>query len=172
MKVKHQPWSLLVLIFIVTSCISASCDKKKDTEDDQEPEKVVYCVASVNGSSNEYSRYKYFLIQTAGTFENNVLFFGSGQEKIQLVFRGLDEGVYPISAGDSTTRIRYYDAAGRMFKADSGSISVDELTFRNGSYTLAGGFAFNAYFKAQFADTSYMVKAAVRNGGFIPIRNN
>jgi hypothetical protein len=59
-----------------------------------------------------------------------------------------------------------------MFVADSGAVSVAEFTFRNGAYTIAGGFAFNAFYKAQFADTSYMVKAAVRDGGFIPITNN
>jgi hypothetical protein len=161
--------TLILLPLLI--CLVSGCNKKKEEDTGENPEKV-YGVATVNGSVNEYTKYKYYLVETGGTFENNLILFRGAQEKIQIVFRGTDEGIYPISPGDSTTRIRYYDASGRMFKADSGSISIAEFTFRNGTYTISGGFAFNAFYKVQFADTSYDIKAGVRDGGFIPISNN
>jgi hypothetical protein len=162
---------LLLFAFFI-QVIFYGCNKKEDEPSDTNPEPIPFGVATVNGLLNEYGKYKYFLIETGGTFENNLILFRGAQEKIHITFRGTDEGIYKIVPGDTTTRIRYYDAGGRMFKADSGSVNVAEFTFRNGAYTMSGGFAFNAFLKIQFADTSYSIKAAVRDGAFLPITNN
>ncbi|MCC6767426.1 MAG: hypothetical protein IT240_00140 [Bacteroidia bacterium] len=172
MWLRLNKWAGLICLITILAALTTACKKKETEGPDAAPEEVIYGVAKVNGTVNEYLKYKYFLVQKGSTFENNLILFRGSQEKIQLIFRGTEEGVYKITAGDTNTRIRYYDAAGRMFVADSGAVSVAEFTFRNGAYTIAGGFAFNAFYKAQFADTSYMVKAAVRDGGFIPITNN
>ena len=86
-------------------------------------------------------------------------------------FPGTDETEFTLSPSDSLVSIEYRDASQRVFKADSGRISISNYSIANDIFTLSGGFDFHASRTEQFGELSNTFHIRGLQGGFIEITN-
>jgi hypothetical protein len=164
-------------LFIISlfACVSASlfissgCKKEKAPE--ETPQDLVKASAIINGAFTTFTRSFYTVTPSGSNFINTITFTRSDNTRIRLIFRGTELGEQIISPSDSSVGAKYIDASNRQYIADSGKIVITDFFIRDGLFQVSGGFEFNSYLQQIVGDTTIILKANLRSGGFVDISN-
>ena len=159
---------LLVLIPVI---VLSSCKKEDKTVEEDVPDKVIGAV-NINGAYTTFTRSTLAIyLNEAQEFENYLVISRVDNSQIALRFPGTDESEFTLSPSDTLVSIEYRDASQRVFKADSGRISISNYNITNDIFTLSGGFDFHASRTEQFGDLTNTFHIRGFQGGFIEITN-
>ena len=160
--------TLLVLIPLI---ILSSCKKEDKTVDEDAPDKIIGAV-NINGAYTTYTRSTLAIyLNEELEIENYLVISRVDNSQISIRFPGTDESEFMLSSSDSLVSIEYRDASQRVFKADSGRISISNYNIANDIFTISGGFEFHASRTEQFGELSNTFHIRGFQGGFIEITN-
>ena len=160
--------TLLVLIPLI---ILSSCKKEDKTVDEDAPDKIIGAV-NINGAYTTYTRSTLAIyLNEELEIENYLVISRVDNSQIAIRFPGTDESEFMLSSSDSLVSIEYRDASQRVFKADSGRISISNYNIANDIFTISGGFEFHASRTEQFGELSNTFHIRGFQGGFIEITN-
>jgi hypothetical protein len=160
----------IALFLFIPVAILSSC-KKTQTAEENVPDKIIGAV-NINGAYTTYTRSTLAIyLNEAQQFENYLVISRVDNSQIAVRFPGTDETEFTISPSDSLVSIEYRDASQRVFKADSGRISISNYKIANDIFTLSGGFDFHASRTEQFGELSNTFHIRGFQGGFIDITN-
>ena len=150
--------------------VLSSC-KKEQTSEENVPDKIIGAV-SINGAYTTFTRSTLAIyLNDAQEIENYLVISRSDNSQIALRFPGTDEAEFTLSPSDTLVSIEYRDASLRVFKADSGRISISNYNITNDIFTLSGGFEFHASRTEQFGELTNTFHIRGFQGGFIDITN-
>jgi hypothetical protein len=160
--------TLLVLIPLI---ILSSCKKEDKNVDEDAPDKIIGAV-NINGAYTTYTRSTLAIyLNEELEIENYLVISRVDNSQIAIRFPGTDETEFMLSSSDSLVSIEYRDASQRVFKADSGRISISNYNIANDIFTISGGFEFHASRTEQFGELSNTFHIRGFQGGFIEITN-
>ena len=160
--------SVLALIPLL---VLSSCKKEDKTIEDDAPDKIIGAV-NINGAYTTFTRSTLAIyLNDAQEFENYLVISRVDNSQIALRFPGTNESEFMITPTDSPVSIEYRDASQRVFKADSGRISISNYNITNDIFTISGGFEFHASRTEQFGDLTNIFHIRGFQGGFIEITN-
>ena len=160
--------TLLVLIPLI---ILSSCKKEDKIVDEDAPDKIIGAV-NINGAYTTYTRSTLAIyLNEELEIENYLVISRVDNSQIAIRFPGTDETEFMLSSSDSLVSIEYRDASQRVFKADSGRISISNYNIANDIFTISGGFEFHASRTEQFGELSNTFHIRGFQGGFIDITN-
>ena len=159
--------TLLVLLPVI---VLSSCKKENKTVEDA-PDKIIGAV-NINGAYTTYTRSTLAIyLNSAQQIENYLVISRVDNSQISFRFPGTDESEFTLSPSDTIVSIEYRDASQRVFKADSGRISISNYSIANDIFTVSGGFEFHSSRTEQFGDLSNTFHIRGFQGGFIEITN-
>ena len=156
--------SVAVILFIATGC-------KKEETPEENPQDIVKASAIINGAFTTFTRSFYTVTPTGSDLINTITFTRSDNTRIRLTFKGTEPGEQIISNTDTLIGAKYIDASNRQYIADSGKIVISDFFIRDGLFQVSGGFEFNSYLQQIVGDTTIILKANLRSGGFVDISN-
>ncbi len=160
--------TLLVLISLI---VLSSCKKEDKTSEEDAPDKIIGAV-NINGAYTTYTRSTLAIYLNEDLeIENYLVISRVDNSQIAIRFPGTDETEFMLSTSDSLVSIEYRDASQRVFKADSGRISISNYNIANDIFTVSGGFEFHASRTEQFGELSNTFHIRGFQGGFIDITN-
>ena len=160
----------IALFLFIPVVILSSCKKVQTSEEDA-PDKIIGAV-NINGAYTTYTRSTLAIyLNDAQEIENYLVISREDNSQIALRFPGTDETEFTLSPSDTLVSIEYRDASQRVFKADSGRISISNYKIANDIFTVSGGFEFHASRTEQFGELSNTFHIRGFQGGFIDITN-
>ena len=167
----YSDFRIFIALFVFIPVIVLSSCKKKDTSEENVPDKIIGAV-NINGAYTTYTRSTLAIyLNEDQEIENYLVISRVDNSQIALRFPGTDEAEFNLSTSDSLVSIEYRDASLRVFKADSGRISISNYKISNDIFTLSGGFEFHASRTEQFGELSNTFHIRGFQGGFIDITN-
>jgi hypothetical protein len=162
-------------ISFLFACVSASLfissGCKKEETPEENPQDKVKASAIINGAFTTFTRSFYTVTPSGSNLINTITFTRSDNTRIRLIFKGTELGEQIISPLDTLVGAKYIDASNRQYIADSGKIVITDFFVRDGLFQVSGGFEFNSYLQQIVGDTTIILKANLRSGGFVDINN-
>jgi hypothetical protein len=167
----HKKIRLFSSLWVLISMLIISSCKKEEKQEDKEEDKIIGAV-NINGAYTTYTRSTLAIyLNDAQEIENYLVLSRVDNSQIALRFPGTDESEFMLSPSDSLVSIEYRDASQRVFKADSGRISISNYNIANDIFTISGGFEFHASRTEQFGELTNIFHIRGFQGGFIDITN-
>ena len=162
---------IIALLILIPLIVLSSCKKEEKTVDEDAPDKIIGAV-NINGAYTTYTRSTLAIyLNSAQEIENYLVLSRADNSQIALRFPGTDESEFTLSPSDTLVSIEYRDASLRVFKADSGRISISNYNIANDIFAISGGFEFHASRTEQFGELSNTFHIRGFQGGFIDITN-
>lgn len=162
---------LITLLVLIPLIVLSSCKKEDKTVEEDIPDKIIGAV-NINGAYTTYTRSTLAIyLNNAQAITNYLVISRVDNSQIAIRFPGTDETEFTLSPSDTLVSIEYRDASQRVFKADSGRISISNYNIANDIFTISGGFEFHASRTEQFGELSNTFHIRGFQGGFIDITN-